>query len=930
MGKALDDELDAYTKSSEDYIESLRESIKETDLLIEQTYQKVIQGSNTVLETIYTLSETYKFPIDQNLTNPWENATQKSLDFETYAKGHIYNIYDYVESMKGDLAESLGAPYKSRSVDAEGNPLYEFSGYAAEQIDKVIADNVSEQQRMKSSLDGGFEQAKSSIQGWSTAASGAVENVINKFTDPQNGLLAKLNETTEAANKAKNAINSMPNHDGGYTAPTSTNTGTSGTDKPGGYVLKPTNTYITGQSVKNLQKVLNGWLGTNLTVDGSYGPATEEAVKKAQKAINNSQLSGVSKIPNINGKYNGITMRAMHQYFQESIKKMKAAGSSSAIGQGIQQYTQWKNLLPTMAMYAKGTLGTKKDELALTDESWIGEEITLGAGKSGHLQYLKKGSAVMPADISENLVEWGKRNPKELGATDGVDIINNYVNAPTNAVNVENSLAINGKNNGDAKDIHSSIKDTYELIEETIADIYNLSRSHKQPLDENLTSPWISEANKSLDAMRNSTYALDMIYNLSEAHKLPLDTNLTAPWISATQKTNEFNIAANTHYGKIINHIDEQKGMLETALNTPYEHVTNDIYSFSKYAKKTSIDDVITHANLKSGTLTTSLSTSFNNAKSATDAFKTSGTGAVSAVEDSFTNKETGLIPALEKSATKAKELKEQLEKLPKYTGMEGIGGAIAPASGGAVSSPYGMRTHPISGKRKMHTGVDFPAGEGTPINAYGAGEVISAGWNGGYGNCVIIDHGDGNHTLYAHASKLHVKRGDYVTQGQRIANIGSTGNSTGPHLHFEYRKNGAHTNPRELTQFSKGTFGTKKDQLAITDESWIGEEITLAAGKNGQLQYLKKGSAVMPADISANLVEWGKLNPNMIGVGSMTDGINLMSNYINKPEIKVDVENFLKVGTVSRDTLPELEKLMDKKIDTFAKQLNASIRKFK
>jgi hypothetical protein len=123
---------------------------------------------------------------------------------------------------------------------------------------------------------------------------------------------------------------------------------------------------------------------------------------------------------------------------------------------------------------------------------------------------------------------------------------------------------------------------------------------------------------------------------------------------------------------------------------------------------------------------------------------------------------------------------------------------------------------------------------------------------------------------------------------------------------------------------------GTTRDQLAITDESWIGEEITLAAGKNGQLQYLKKGSAVMPADISANLVEWGKLNPNMMNVSHMTDGINVMSNYINKPEIKVDVENFLNVGTVSRDTLPELEKLMDKKIDTFAKQLNASIRKFK
>ena len=85
-----------------------------------------------------------------------------------------------------------------------------------------------------------------------------------------------------------------------------------------------------------------------------------------------------------------------------------------------------------------------------------------------------------------------------------------------------------------------------------------------------------------------------------------------------------------------------------------------------------------------------------------------------------------------------------------------------------------------------------------------------------------------------------------------------------------------------------------------------------------------------MPADISANLVEWGKLDPTMMNLGDMSGSIQLMSNYVNKPEIKLDIENFLNVGTVSKDTLPELEKLMDRKIDTFAKQLNASIRKFK
>lgn len=134
----------------------------------------------------------------------------------------------------------------------------------------------------------------------------------------------------------------------------------------------------------------------------------------------------------------------------------------------------------------------------------------------------------------------------------------------------------------------------------------------------------------------------------------------------------------------------------------------------------------------------------------------------------------------------------------------------------------------------------------------------------------------------------------------------------------------------RNVQCYAKGTMGTKRDGFAITDESWIGEEITLAAGKNGQLQYLKKGSSVIPADISANLVEWGKLNPNMMDMSGVVQGVNLMSNYVNKPEIKLDIENLLRVERVDKDTLPDLERLMDKKLDNFARQLNYSIKKFK
>ncbi|HHY69919.1 MAG TPA: peptidoglycan DD-metalloendopeptidase family protein [Bacillota bacterium] len=126
----------------------------------------------------------------------------------------------------------------------------------------------------------------------------------------------------------------------------------------------------------------------------------------------------------------------------------------------------------------------------------------------------------------------------------------------------------------------------------------------------------------------------------------------------------------------------------------------------------------------------------------------------------------------------------------------------IRPVSGGWVSSEYGNRWHPILGKYKWHSGIDIAVNSGTPIKAAEDGTVILSGSNGGYGLCVIIDHGGGISTLYGHASKLLVKKGDIVTRGQTVALAGSTGVSTGPHLHFEVRIKGVTDNPRNWVKF--------------------------------------------------------------------------------------------------------------------------------
>ena len=115
---------------------------------------------------------------------------------------------------------------------------------------------------------------------------------------------------------------------------------------------------------------------------------------------------------------------------------------------------------------------------------------------------------------------------------------------------------------------------------------------------------------------------------------------------------------------------------------------------------------------------------------------------------------------------------------------------------GSFITSPFGERRHPISGIVKMHTGIDISGGLGVPVIAAEDGVVTYAGWLGGYGYAMIINHGDGISTLYGHAQALKAEVGQEVKKGDYILDMGSTGNSTGPHLHFEVRVNGVATNP--------------------------------------------------------------------------------------------------------------------------------------
>ena len=163
------------------------------------------------------------------------------------------------------------------------------------------------------------------------------------------------------------------------------------------------------------------------------------------------------------------------------------------------------------------------------------------------------------------------------------------------------------------------------------------------------------------------------------------------------------------------------------------------------------------------------------------------------------------LEAAVERLGTRVDDRQRQLEVLDDVLAERRLDAAATPAGEpigeGWMSSPYGYRKDPFSGERAWHDGVDFAGREGSPIKAVGAGVVTYAGERWGYGKLVEITHGDGYVTRYGHNSKVVVQEGDIVRRGDKVAEMGSTGRSTGPHVHLEVEKNGESVNPWDYVQ---------------------------------------------------------------------------------------------------------------------------------
>lgn len=175
------------------------------------------------------------------------------------------------------------------------------------------------------------------------------------------------------------------------------------------------------------------------------------------------------------------------------------------------------------------------------------------------------------------------------------------------------------------------------------------------------------------------------------------------------------------------------------------------------------------------------------------------------------------LVPTLRESVDQYNYLKQisftsSLRSRPKTNPAE-LMPSLWPVNGSLVSH-FGMRTDPFSGQGGFHPGVDIHAPIGTPIRAAADGRIVQGGWNAGYGISVMIDHENGMHTLYGHMSRVELRVGQEVKRGQIIGLSGSTGHSTGPHVHYEVHVNGAPVNPYRYLRMAHLQLARKRPEL--------------------------------------------------------------------------------------------------------------------
>lgn len=386
-------------------------------------------GIESNIEAIRIAVENAKTPTQSGLIMPYENALDYVQNtFSLNVKDELQSVADKAHALVVDETTDLNAPWKSGKEAANT-----FGDTANQVLDDVAEKAVEFNPDLSSEANAG----KTAWENFATQVETSLGKAIAAANDAATKIGGNMDTIKTKAQAAYNAINSTyGNKNGGLDGADGKETDGIETNP-----ITPKGTPTNSAGITALQNVLNMLFGSNLTPDGVWGKQTATALRNAQKTIRQTFNNDTSIA--ISGEYNSNAKTALQRYIDYKIAALRQNGNgSSMIGQGIQRYRNIANMLPA-PFYAKGTMGTKKDQWAYTDEPWLGDELVMHATPQGTLSFMRAGSTVVPADITENLIEWGKMKPNMDGvanAISGINLMSNVINKPEVNFAIENLL----------------------------------------------------------------------------------------------------------------------------------------------------------------------------------------------------------------------------------------------------------------------------------------------------------------------------------------------------------------------------------------------------------------------------------------------------------------------------------------------------------
>lgn len=385
---ALDREMELFEDTRNKYIEGLEKTLEEVDRLVEEAIKTATINADTAYAGLLELAQTYSINVSPELTDPWKKAAAQATEWKNQLGIDLDEaVTTIIDPAAYDLENKLGTAWTNVQLKAKNYADYLTKGEMGKDFNGVISGFAS--------------QIQTIIDKWK-GVKAAAEDAARAQVDA-------IKTETPTSNKGSNSTTSGTTNNSNN----KNNTPTNGKGDP---------------KVLALQEFLNNYFNAKLETDGSYGPATKAAVKSMQTTINKVLTKDVP----VDGNYGPKTVSGLQTYYDLLIEQTRSQGSSSMIGQGIQEYNKRKRAIPA-SYYAKGTFGTKRDGWAITDEPEWGDELTLVPGKAGNLSFIRKGTSVIPADITKNLVDWGMMNPSDMMA-------NNIVRPVINTVATNNNF----------------------------------------------------------------------------------------------------------------------------------------------------------------------------------------------------------------------------------------------------------------------------------------------------------------------------------------------------------------------------------------------------------------------------------------------------------------------------------------------------------